>query len=591
MSLENDVRFETLLQQVNIQKSLGADSEEVEEYRIGEIVKCIETMSLEKASDEDIEKALDRSHLQQGRTIVHMQNGTVYWRTVYKKNQEATADQARYYTGQAEVEHNIAIGDPVTVRFQGSYTHTQYQTNTAKIVGFDNDFIKVQLTERFETHNNSNHVYNAGETFNIPRLGTSQWDGSAAVLPPPKEEVPVVTPRMGDRVISSVEEASVGDIVEVTKHGVIRHGTVMGISQSSPTAARQHSKKLKIKFEDGKSECIKPNASAVTIKVLGGEPPAPMSMSQQLDAIRGMGVYISGVPTPVHAPVVDGYETYTETIQLDRQGNQIQGKGHTEATVTKTRPRMRPPTPEEIANNPAVHLGVVEDTYGKFDFVKYVTEFKQIVTNAGVHNFDVRDISISFSGDNMQIIYNNNGIDMQRNFSKNSDGTMHVYHAKFILSPRWQNNDFMKRVFSSAYEQYRNIGIRTIRVGANCNVGGYAWAKAGFRVEKDNAEKWARNMQNTVGGNREIGPDKVTKVLQNYTVTQADADQAKAAVVQWYNTHPANSRFPLKYIASISEGKAGKAILLGHSWEGHLDFSDSEQRNDFEGYIHSVNNA
>jgi hypothetical protein len=55
-----------------------------------------------------------------------------------------------------------------------------------------------------------------------------------------------------------------------------------------------------------------------------------------------------------------------------------------------------------------------------------------------------------------------------------------VYHAEFEIDRLWQKGGFGSRFYQHSEDAYVKMGISTVRLLANKDVGGYAWARMGF---------------------------------------------------------------------------------------------------------------
>ena len=107
------------------------------------------------------------------------------------------------------------------------------------------------------------------------------------------------------------------------------------------------------------------------------------------------------------------------------------------------------------------------------------------------------------------------------------------------------------------------MGVDYITVFANIDVGGYCWAKYGFK---------AKNHFNAVSCFERLSDDLLEKAL-NF-------------IDDYYKTNylPHSAPFPMKLLA---QQPWGKDALLNSSWSGILDLSDSAEREFFEKYMFS----
>lgn len=573
-------------QALSIKKSL----EEQDESRIEYLSSLINQMDLSKSTDSDIEKALDISRLRRVRQMITRRDGTVYMKTVYKKLEEVDAEKRTLFNKQMNLEQEIdsVVGQRVSVRWKGEFSNTQYETNEAVILDYNKNTIRVKLTAPFHTNNNANYTYAEGYELIIPRVETERWKGDRTIS---KIEVaPAIhsTPQSsGTHEITQVSEASVGDRIEVTQGGVTRVGEITYIYTPREGATYQsaagRTPKFKVKFEgvDGQTY-VNPSSNRNVVKLIGQQNQIP-SFRDMVTQLRAEGVNIS-LPSSV-SRIQDGEETYTERVRVDRFGNENR-QGRSEVLRTRTRPVFRATTQEERNNMTNTMLDQAGREYGKFNLVQFRDEFKQVCTDYNL-NFSNSNLSYSFHTTGFELSYTGSGVTMTRQFSKRDDGSIKVYHSYFKVPSSIQGGGFMKKTFQSLYKQYKSLGVTHLSVTANINVGGYTWAKCGFRSSKETAYAKVNRMESLIGVSKSI-----SKTGEQYTPTREDVINAREVVDSFYRTHSSDETFPMRLLAAVNGSKAGKATLLGTDrsahWSGSIDLYDPHQKSDFETYIYNT---
>lgn len=88
-------------------------------------------------------------------------------------------------------------------------------------------------------------------------------------------------------------------------------------------------------------------------------------------------------------------------------------------------------------------------------------------------------------------IYNDKGRydgDFIRSWSKDSSG-VHVNHELFGLRDTAQGTGFGKAYYQHVEQQYIKSGVTTVRMTANLDVGGYAWARMGYDFQNNTDRK------------------------------------------------------------------------------------------------------
>lgn len=172
--------------------------------------------------------------------------------------------------------------------------------------------------------------------------------------------------------------------------------------------------------------------------------------------------------------------------------------------------------------------------------------------------------SVSLNGDDVSINYNgNDGTRITRNFKKGGDGKYWVYHAYFRAGS--QGNGAAKALFRTSLGVYQSMGVTKVGVTANIDVGGYAWAKFGFKPDRGNWEAMRRGFKNRLSSIR-MSP------------------AAKERVEQILNDPNPNAIFALSD-AMDGEKNIGKQFLLQENWGGKLDLTDAVSKRRCLGYI------
>lgn len=151
-------------------------------------------------------------------------------------------------------------------------------------------------------------------------------------------------------------------------------------------------------------------------------------------------------------------------------------------------------------------------------------------------------------------------VSITRSFIKEDD-TLTAYHALFKMGEDYQGKGIAKGIFRALIPIYEKMGVDRIEVNANMDVGGYTWARFGFKTVW-----WQANA--------------IPKQIKNKSYRQ----KAKAIITDFYNTHPQSEGFPVNLIASQPWGKKA---LLGSEWGGYIDLHDKKQVEDMMRYASS----
>lgn len=156
-------------------------------------------------------------------------------------------------------------------------------------------------------------------------------------------------------------------------------------------------------------------------------------------------------------------------------------------------------------------------------------------------------------------------------FSNKSGPT--VEHSYLKFEPEFQDAGLAKEILSRSMRLYERLGMERVTLTAGLSVGGYAWAKYGFKP--DSSESLSQ-LYDEVGWNLEqldLAPR-----THNIVERLMRSDDPKTI---WTISD-------LDQLVTSFDGekmKLGKALLLGTSWSGELDMTDEESRQRFDQYV------
>lgn len=167
-----------------------------------------------------------------------------------------------------------------------------------------------------------------------------------------------------------------------------------------------------------------------------------------------------------------------------------------------------------------------------------------------------------------------------RTIARPREGEPYAAHGSLYLSPKVQGQSFAEEFNRNAVQWYRDNGVKTIRLHAADDVGGYAWARAGYDFADANSGK-AIMMRVLAAAEPGSVPD-TQRVENNMKRIPADrlAEQQRLAGDLFDRSETAefgSVGYPTPYEVSQlgrwpGAGKddmwIGKAIMLGSSWKG-----------------------
>ncbi len=158
-------------------------------------------------------------------------------------------------------------------------------------------------------------------------------------------------------------------------------------------------------------------------------------------------------------------------------------------------------------------------------------------------------ISISSSNKESAIIT------LGRSFTHTTYGD--VEHDIFEVSKSHQGKSIGKQVIGSSVAYYRKIGVEEVKLHADLDVGGYAWAKYGFIPNPNDWNLLREQLINKLSSSGDF-PKHLREILEN--------------------PNP-------KAIWELSDTPEGKKLLLGKQWRGVLRLDDPEAMARFDTYI------
>jgi GNAT superfamily N-acetyltransferase len=162
---------------------------------------------------------------------------------------------------------------------------------------------------------------------------------------------------------------------------------------------------------------------------------------------------------------------------------------------------------------------------------------------------------------------------MCREISFDQESRPHVHHGYFQLSSGRQGQDLGKELLAKSVEVYDQIGVGSVSLYAGLDVGGYAWAKYGFKPESEQA---AKRLFDTVRGRLDEldVPNGVRRSVERLL-----SDNRPEAI---WALSDLNGVTVEEYDGPTT---LGKALLLGTSWPGTLDLTCPDSRARFDQYI------
>lgn len=161
-------------------------------------------------------------------------------------------------------------------------------------------------------------------------------------------------------------------------------------------------------------------------------------------------------------------------------------------------------------------------------------------------------------------------------------GALDVYHDELFMDRSAQNTGLATEFNQKAIEEYRALGVDHVSVSAGDDVGGYAWAREGFRLrDRNDFPELVENSKTILAQAAYLLPEEhVAKGLKQLDALERaheageDVQPIHIASIgeDWPHTRAANR-------AGEYDTWPGKEMLLGNTWDGvyYFDAANSIQ--------------
>jgi F like protein/ADP-ribosyltransferase exoenzyme len=146
-----------------------------------------------------------------------------------------------------------------------------------------------------------------------------------------------------------------------------------------------------------------------------------------------------------------------------------------------------------------------------------------------------------------------------------------VYYAALALDAPIQGQGFITRLMGTMFERYKAAGVKTLGIRANADVGGYAWARAGFEFFDDSARSEFAAYARAYARGESVKWYDPGSVFATTRRAKLDA-KTRAALLRVADNPDAQ---PIDYAMVGHEGGSklwpGKEFMLGSAWRGKMD--------------------
>lgn len=177
-----------------------------------------------------------------------------------------------------------------------------------------------------------------------------------------------------------------------------------------------------------------------------------------------------------------------------------------------------------------------------------------------------------------------------RKFHK-TDDRLEMYHSYFEVDAAHRNSDIGKQFFNNLLEMYDRWDVKKITVGANIDVGGYAWARYGFLPDQDNWNLMRTQYREFMDMTEDMaairGPDNYAK----WKFLHKMKGKPKSDLLKILGNSNPKSMWSLadwSYEIPGLKYKVGKSMLLGDTWHGTVTLGETESYMRMMRYIEKV---
>lgn len=149
----------------------------------------------------------------------------------------------------------------------------------------------------------------------------------------------------------------------------------------------------------------------------------------------------------------------------------------------------------------------------------------------------------------------------------------------FALEAPAQGANIAKSIMASQVASFQKMGMKEIQLDANIDVGGYAWAKYGcvpLLGGWSNIKGQIRSNLNEMEQSGQIGPNAAEKI--------------DGLIGGTFEKNNPKGIWAVSDLTTPVEGvPLGKRLLLGTSWSGKLDLTDTQSMKRFNAYVGKKN--
>ena len=151
-----------------------------------------------------------------------------------------------------------------------------------------------------------------------------------------------------------------------------------------------------------------------------------------------------------------------------------------------------------------------------------------------------------------------------------------IIHGKKGSEITVQGQGIGKQIFSSSLDLYDHLGVNSIAVHANLDIGGYAWARYGFTPGK---EVWNRELKEKIKSRLSSLPKSINETTPGVRVIRKLLESADPSAFG------AIAELRDKVVFYGKQYTLGQVLLRGTDWKGSLELSDTSKYAQVRAYV------
>ncbi|UEM18666.1 hypothetical protein JL100_016235 [Skermanella mucosa] len=168
--------------------------------------------------------------------------------------------------------------------------------------------------------------------------------------------------------------------------------------------------------------------------------------------------------------------------------------------------------------------------------------------------------------------------EISRNFYRDKAGDLVASHDGFVINGEGKGGGIGKQVLKAQFDEYERMGVSKVKVHANIDVSGYAWARFGFVPSQQSWDELRASMKFWINSD-EVTTDGLGNEYQPLNIPQR---QRRALTRILDNPDP-------KGIWKIADARIGnrnigKELLMERDWEGEIRLDDADAMARFNHY-------